>query len=226
MNVCRGRRFSIFFLIFSLGIFPSQCASLGEKGDRPENSVAETKRAGKKVYSFDEINRERVFEENQGLRILEENAITVNDYYRAGVQEKEIAEGLSQQGNLAEARGHFEKSNQFLRRVAHHIPEDEVALNIYGDHTVIFIPNLLLADNHLKIARVCRQAKKMSGEMMTQKGMPKSMVSIHDEMMNMSDKDIYWILWAGQEFLSRSLKSVKTEWALHLQKELEKELQR
>jgi hypothetical protein len=32
--------------------------------------------------------------------------------------------------------------------------EDEAYLNVYGDQNVIFLPNLLIADNALKLIRV------------------------------------------------------------------------
>jgi hypothetical protein len=46
------------------------------------------------VHPLTEINLEKVFSENRGLEVLEENATTVYDYYRGGVQEKEEGERL------------------------------------------------------------------------------------------------------------------------------------
>ncbi len=42
------------------------------------------------VYPISEVNFERVAKENQGLQVLLENATTVNDFYRGGIQEKEL----------------------------------------------------------------------------------------------------------------------------------------
>jgi hypothetical protein len=67
-----------------------------------------------------------------------------------------------------------------------------------GDHVVIFLPNLLMADNQLKL------------------------VEIHGRTN--PERDIYWAIWQGQQDLSRSLKTAKTEWAFKLKKEFEEEL--
>jgi hypothetical protein len=226
MRFRSGRGFlQVLFFLF-LGILLTGCASLGKRTRSSEESVANPFKSQEKIHSFAEVNLEKVFEENRGIRILEENATTVNDYYRAGVQEKEIAERLRQQDSWGQARFHFEKSNRLLRIVVENSPDDDVALNIYGDHTVIFIPNLLLADNYLKLAGILEKMREMHKKMSSQMRIPEQMMATHDEIMQMTDKDIYWILWAGQEFLSHSLKSGKTEWGLKLLVEYEKELQR
>ncbi len=83
-----------------------------------------------------------------------EKTSAVHDYYRGGVQEKEEGETLLKEGKWEEARSHLEKSNQFMHVVLKVLPDDEAQRNIYGDQVVIFLPNLLIADNDLKLITV------------------------------------------------------------------------
>ena len=111
------------------------------------------------VYPLTEINLEKVFAENRGLKVLEENATKVHDFYRGGVQEKEEGERLLKESSWDEARKHLEKSNRFLRVVVKYLPEDEAHRDIYEGQTVIFLPNLLIADNDLKLVTVYKNLK-------------------------------------------------------------------
>jgi hypothetical protein len=147
------------------------------------------------VHPLTEINLEKVFSENRGLKVLEENATTVYDYYRGGVQEKEEGERLMKESKWAEVRTHLEKSNRFLRVVIKYLPEDEPSRNVYGDQTVIFLPNLLIADNDLKLLAVYKVLK--------------------------DDDKVAEVTSDGKHYLEESLKSVKTEWAYEIKKGLE-----
>ena len=115
------------------------------------------------VHPLTEINLEKVVNENRGLRVLEENATTVHDYYRGSVQEKAEGERLLKEGKWEEAVNHFEKSNKFLRVVLRYFSEDEAYRNIYGDHVVIFLAQSLdggqlpEVDHHLQEDRKGRQ---------------------------------------------------------------------
>ena len=135
--------------------------------------------------------------ENRGLEVLEENATTVYDYYRGGVQEKEEGERLMKESKWAEARTHLEKSNRFLRVVIKYLPEDEPSRNVYGDQMVIFLPNLLIADNDLKLLAVYKAMK--------------------------NDDKVFEVKNDGQNYLAKSLKSVKTEWGDQIRKGFEDE---
>jgi hypothetical protein len=177
----RKMLYLIFILIF--GFLGTRCA---------------TPKVELRTYPLTEINLEKVFNENRGLRILEENATMIHDYYRGGVQEKEEGERLLKESNWEEARKHLEKSNQFLRVVVKYLPEDEALRNIYGDHLVIFLPNLLIADNYLKLITVYKSTRN-DNKMAEAKG-------------------------NGEHYLSLSLMSVKTEWAYQIKKGLEDEL--
>ena len=185
----------ILILLFSLARCAATQENVHDHGD-----MAPAVHPKGYVHPMMMINLEKVAIENQGLKILRENATTANDFYRGGVQEKEEGERLISAEKWPEARFHLERSNQFLKVVLKYSPEDEAERNIYGDHTVIFLPNLLTADNYLKLIKVYRK--------------------------------LGWnqdISEAGQnvkEYLSRSLKCVKTEWALQIKKEFEEEFPR
>jgi len=147
------------------------------------------------VFPLTEINVEKVFIENRGLKVLEENASTVDDYYRGGVQEKEEGEKRMKESKWEDARLQLEKSNRYFRVVLKYLPEDEASRNVYGEQMVIFLPNLLIADNDLKLVTVYKNLKN-EGKAAEAKA-------------------------EGQHYLAESLKSVKTEWAQQIQKGLE-----
>jgi hypothetical protein len=152
------------------------------------------------VYSLTEINLENVIEENQGLKMSKENATMVHDYYRGGVQEKAEGERLMMGERWEEAEAHFQKSDWFLKVVVDYFPDDEPCMNIYSDHAVIFLPNLLIADNQLKLMEIYSKTRKY--------------------------EYIYWARRDGKAYLSRSLRSAKTEWGYRLKKDLEQEFKK
>jgi len=180
----------IVFLIFILmfGFLGMRCAAPKEEVKTYPKDY---------VHPLTKINLEKVFSENRGLEVLEENATTAYDYYRGGVQEKEEGERLMKESKWAEARTHLEKSNRFLRVVIKYLPEDEPSRNVYGDQMVIFLPNLLIADNNLKLCAVYKAMK--------------------------NDDEVVEVKSNGQRYLAESLKSVKTEWAYQIRKGFEDE---
>jgi hypothetical protein len=147
------------------------------------------------VHPLKEINLEKVLSENRGLKVFEENATTADDYYRGGVQEKEEGEKRIKENRWEETRIHLEKSNRFLRVVLKYLPEDEANRNVYGEQMIIFLPNLLIADNDLKLVTVYKNLKD-DGKAAEAKA-------------------------EGQHYLALSLKSVKTEWANQIKKGFE-----
>jgi hypothetical protein len=188
MNRIHLRKISylVFALIF--GFLGARCAT--------DTHKEEVKTYPKDyVHSLKEIYLEKVFNENRGLKVLEENATTPHDYYRGGVQEKEEGEKLIKESKWEEARKHFEKSNRFLRVVLKYLPEDEAYRNVYGNQVVIFLPNLLIADNDLKLVTVYRNLK-------------------NDDKATQAKAE-------GQQYLAESQKSVKTEWAIQIKKGFE-----
>jgi len=190
------KRFPYLLLILIIAFTGTRCATPKEEHTHEETSPI-------KVYPKDyvhpltEINLEKIINENRGLKVLEENATTVHDYYRGGVQEKAKGEELFQEGKWEEARIYLEKSNRFLQVVLRYLSDDEAYKNIYGDHLVIFLPNLLMADNYLKLIRAYKKLGK--------------------------DDDTVKAAENGKYYLFQSLKNVKTEWAFKIEKEFEEE---
>jgi hypothetical protein len=178
----------VFILLF--GFLGTRCAT--QNGEVHETSMGTYPKDY--VYPLSEINLEKVFSENRGLKVLEENATMVHDYYRGGVQEKEEGEGLLKEGKWEEARVHLEKSNRFLKVVMKYLPDDQAHRNIYDDQAVIFLPNLLIADNDLKLM----SAYKHLG----------------------SDDKVAVLKEDGEYYLAESLKTVKTEWANQIKNSL------
>jgi len=191
MNRMNLKKISYLVFIVIFGFLGTRCAT--------DTHKEEVKTYPKDyVHSLKEIHLEKVFTENRGLKVLEENATTVHDYYRGGVQEKEEGEKLIKESRWAEARVHLEKSNRFLRVVLKYLSEDEAYRNIYGEQVVIFLPNLLIADNDLKLVTVYKNLK-------------------NDDKAAQAKAE-------GQHHLAESLKSVRTEWAYQIKKEFESEL--
>jgi hypothetical protein len=186
MNRVDLKKILYLLLILIFGFLGARCATQKEEVKTYPKDY---------VHPLKEINLEKVFTENRGLRVVEENATTAHDYYRGGVQEKEEAERHLKESKWEEARTHFEKSNRFLRIVIKYLPEDEAYRNIYGEQTVIFLPNLLIADNCLKLVTVYKNLKNDD----------EAVEARHD----------------GEDYLADSLKSVKTEWTYQVKKGLE-----
>ncbi len=198
MNRLNLRKICCLFLILIFGLLGTQCAASREEL-HAHGEMAPVKTYPKDyVHPLKEINLEKVINENRGLKVLEENATTVNDYYRGSVQEKVEGERFLKEGKWEEAENHFDKSNRFLRVVLKYFSEDEAYRNIYGDHVVIFLPNLLTADNYLKLISIYRRVGR--------------------------DDKIGSALEYGKDYLSFSLKHVKTEWAFQIQKGFEEEM--
>jgi len=198
MNRIESKKIFYLLLVIIFGFLGTRCAASKEELHAHGDMTTVKTYPKDYVHPITEINFEKVVKENQGLKVLVENAITVHDYYRGGVQEKEEAEKLLKEGKWEEAQIPLEKSNRFLQVVLRYLSEDEAYRNIYGDHAVIFLPNLLMADNYLKLITIYKKMGK--------------------------DNPIIEAERYGKEYLSRSLKSVKTEWAFLIQKGLEEEM--
>ena len=198
MNCVNTKRISCLFLIIIFGILGTRCAATKEEL-HAHGDMASVKAYPKDyVHPLTEINLDKVINENRGLKVLVENATTVHDYYRGAVQEKAEGERLLKGGKWKEAQIPLEKSNRFLQVVLRYLSEDEAYRNIYGDTVVIFLPNLLTADNYLKLITVYKKTGK--------------------------ENDIIEADRNGKQYLSRSLASVKTEWAFQVKKGFEEEL--
>lgn len=198
MNCFDSKRIFCLLLVITFGILGTRCATTQEES-HAHGGMASVKTYPKDyVHPITEINLDKVIDENRGLKVLVENATTVHDYYRGAVQEKAEGERLLKEGKWEEAKIPFEKSNRFLQVVLRYLSEDEAYRNIYGDTVVIFLPNLLMADNYLKLMTVYKKTGR--------------------------EKDINEAEGNGKQYLSRSLASVKTEWAFQVRKGFEEEL--
>ena len=186
MNRIDLKKIGCLLLILIFGFWGTRCATPKEELKTYPKDY---------VHPLNEINLEKVFQENRGLEVVEENATTAHDYYRGGVQEKEEGEKQMKESRWEEARIHLEKSSRFLRVVIKYLPEDEAYRNIYGEQVVIFLPNLLIADNDLKL------------------------VTVYKNMRN--DNKVVEAKNDGEHYLAESLKSVKTEWAYQIKKGFE-----
>ncbi len=198
MNYGNSKRTFCLFLVMIFGLLGTRCATTKEE-THAHGSMGSVKTYPKDyVHPLTEINLDKVINENRGLKVLAENATTVHDFYRGAVQEKAEGEKLLKEGKWEEAQIPFEKSNRFLLVVLRYLPGDEAYRNIYGDTVVIFLPNLLAADNYLKLITVYKNTGKNEQAVEAKRN--------------------------GEEYLSKSLRSVKTEWASQLKKEFEEVL--
>ena len=198
MNRVDLKRIFRLLLVIIFGFLGTQCAASKEELHAHGDMTTVKTYPKDYVHPLTEINFEKVVNENRGLKVLVENATTVHDHYRGAVQEKAEGEKLFKEGKWEEAQIPLDKSNRFLRVVLRYLPEDEAYRNIYGDHVVIFLPNLLMADNYLKLVLIYKKMEK------------------NDKAAEMKGY--------GENYLSQSLKNVKTEWAFQIKKGFEEEL--
>jgi len=109
-----------------------------------------------------EANWDLVLEENEGLEVLLPDCKEVRDFYRGGVQQKAKGERLIKDKAYAEAMKLFKASNDFFQNVLDFIPQDDAKYALFEGTEVLFFPNLLVADNYLKMGAIDREKKEMS----------------------------------------------------------------
>ncbi|MBP1719457.1 MAG: hypothetical protein H6Q43_2895 [Deltaproteobacteria bacterium] len=141
-----------------------------------------------------EANLEMVLEENEGLEINPEDAKEVRDFYRAGVQKKALAEKRFRENAYPEAMKLYQESCDLLSTVLRFIEEDAAEFPCFEGTNILFFPNLLAADNHLKIGKIQRA---MGRETPAQRNWKKALF-----------------------FARQSLRFEKTEWGISLQQEI------
>jgi len=139
-------------------------------------------------------NLKAVFEENEGLEFVWENAKDVRDFYRGGVQQKAKAEKQFQQKAYPEAMKLYQSSNDFFTKLAQYMEEDYVEYPLFEGTNILFFPNLLTSDNHLKMGLIYRETGREGSAQSSWK--------------------------RAQSFVKKSLQSERTEWGLSLEKEL------
>ncbi len=139
-------------------------------------------------------NQQAVLAENEGLQVVMEDAKDARDFYRGGVQQKAQAEKLYQGKAYPEALKFYQSSNDFFNRLFQYLNEDMAEYNLYEGNDILFFPNLLMADNYLKMGLIQRET---------------------------GDEGSAQSSWKrAQSFVQKSLQSEKTEWGLSMEKEV------
>jgi hypothetical protein len=173
------RYFPLFMLAFL--IFQGCGGVIPIAGERP-------------TVSLQKANLKMVLEENEGLQMVWEDAKDARDFYRGGVQQKAKAESQFQQKAYSEAMKFYQASNDFLTRMLQFMNEDCAAYTLYEGTDILFFPNLLMADNYLKMGIIARETGR--GGAATRS-------------------------WEkAQDFVNKSLLSEQTEWGLSLQQQI------
>ncbi len=139
-------------------------------------------------------NQKAVLSENEGLRIVWEDAKDARDFYRGGVQQKADAENRFQAKAYPEALKFYQASNDFFARLFQYLNEDTAEYTLYEGTDILFFPNLLAADNYLKMGIIQRETGR---EGQAQGSWKKA-----------------------QSFVQKSLQSEKTEWGLAVEKDI------
>jgi len=122
-----------------------------------QGCVGTTPPAGKqRLIPFKEANLEAVFEQNEGLEVLAEDAKEVRDFYRLGVQQKAKAEKLFQEKAYPEAMKLYRSSNDSFSILLRYLDQDSAEYNLYENTHILFFPNLLVGDNQLKMGLILR----------------------------------------------------------------------
>jgi hypothetical protein len=150
--------------------------------------------ANMRLIPLQEVSLKAIFEENEGLEITRENARELRDFYRGGVQKKAKAEEELGKKGFQAAMQLYLLSNDFFSTLLEHSDHDSAEYNLFEGTNILFFPNLLVADNHLKMGR------------------------IDDAMGRKRSARRNWnraLTWVKQ-----SLKCERTEWGLTLQEEI------
>ncbi len=170
-----------FLLIVALIVFPGCAGVIPITAESPPLPVQKA-------------NLKMVLEENEGLEIIWEDAKDARDFYRGGAQQKAKAETKFQEKAYAEAMKFYQASNDFFNRMLQFMNEDYASYTLYEGTDIIFFPNLLMADNYLKIGIIARETGSEAAAARNWK--------------------------KAQDFAHKSLLSERTEWGLSLEQEI------
>jgi hypothetical protein len=139
-------------------------------------------------------NQQALLAENEGLQIVWEDAKDARDFYRGGVQQKARAESLFLEKAYSGAMKSYQSSNDYFTRILQFMNEDCAEYTLYEGTDILFFPNLLMADNFLKMGIIAREIGREGA-------------ATHN--------------WKkAQDFANKSLLSERTEWGLSLQQEI------
>jgi tetratricopeptide (TPR) repeat protein len=175
------RKLGTLFLIIAFLVFQGCLGSTSPSGKQ-------------RLIPLKEANLEAVFEQNEGLEIMPEDAKELRDFYRRGVQQKAKAEKLFQDKAYPEALKLYRSSNDSFFTLLRYISEDSAEYTLFEDTHILFFPNLLMADNELKMGL------------------------IHQAMGREDPARRCWK--RGLTSVQKSLKAEPTEWGLSLQEKL------
>jgi hypothetical protein len=151
-------------------------------------------RADSPLVPLAKANLEMVLEEHEGLEILWDNAKEVRDFYRGGVQQKARAEDKYREKSYSEALKLYDKSEEFLLVVLKYINHDSCEYTLFEGTHILFLPNLLMADNHLKTGKIMKEMGRDSSARRRWK--------------------------SGLPYIRQSLRCEQTEWGLAIEREL------
>jgi len=143
---------------------------------------------------LEEANLEAVFEQNEGLEVTPEDVKELRDFYRLGVQQKAKAEKLFQGKAYPEAMKLYDSSNESFSTILRYLDRDSAEYTLFEDTHILFFPNLLVADNELKMGLILQTRGKESSARRCWK---RSLASVQ-----------------------KSLRAERTEWGLSLQEKL------
>ena len=119
-------------------------------------------RADSPLVPLAKANLEAVLEEQEGLEIVWEDAKDVRDFYRGGVQQKAKAESKYREKSYTEALKIYDKSQEFFLVVLQYIKHDSCEYMLFEGTQILFFPNLLMADNFLKIGKILKESGRDS----------------------------------------------------------------
>ncbi len=145
-----------------------------------------------------DANLAAVLEENAGLEIAEQDAKDARDLYRAGVQQKALAEKKLAEKDFRGAHKLFDTSNYLFNRLFQYIDTDDSNFVLFEETGILFLPNLLSADNYFKIGDIDRDLGRVGAARRSWK--------------------------KGLSFARKSLASERTEWGLNLEREIQSRL--
>jgi len=151
-------------------------------------------RADSPLAPLAKANLEAVLEEQEGLEILWDNAKEVRDFYRGGVQQKSQAENKYREKSYSEALKLYDKSEEFFLVVLKYINHDSCEYMLFEGTHILFLPNLLMADNYLKTGRILKEMSRDSSARRKWK--------------------------SALPYIQQSLRCERTEWGLAIEQEL------
>lgn len=180
----KGKTFTTFLGFWLLLIFLG-CAATTPPPLPPGDSPA---------IPLGKANLEAVLDEQEGLEMVWENAKELRDFYRGGVQKKAGAEKKFQEKNYPEAMKLYDSSDEFFLVVIKYNNQDDAEFPLFEGASILFFPNLLIADNNLKMGRILREMG-------------------HESAAHRKWKQ-------ALPYIEQSLRSERTEWGLSLQQEV------